>query len=158
MTDDLEIGTWMQRDVVAVHTLTSVREAAVLLVDRKVGTLPVVDEAGVLIGVTSITDIVHIFLPDFVSLLEDIDFVQDFGALKTPSKENLERAEALSVASIMEEPVAVEEDCSLIRALSVMEKHNLRDLPVVRDGRLVGIASRVDVGRAFLTTWLALGS
>jgi CBS domain-containing protein len=158
MADDLEIGIWMKRDVVAVHTLTSVREAAVLLADRKVGTLPVVDEAGVLIGVTSITDIVHIFLPDFVSLLEDIDFVQDFGALKTPSKENLERAEALSVATIMEEPVAVEEGCSLIRALSVMEKHNLRDLPVVRDGRLVGIASRVDVGRAFLTTWLALRS
>ena len=32
--------------------------------------------------------------------------------------------------------------------------HQLRDLLVVRGGRLVGIASRVDIGRAFLTKWL----
>ncbi len=154
MGEELEIGAWMKRDVVAIHASASIKEAAALLVDRKVGTLPVVDEGGVLIGMTSITAIVHIFLPDFVSLLTDIDFVKDYGALKTPSQEDLERAETLSVADIMEAPVAVEEDCSLIRALAVMEKHNLRDLPVVKDGRLVGIASRVDIGRAFLTAWL----
>ncbi len=61
----------------------------------------------------------------------------------------------LSVTNIMDSPIAVEENSSLIRALSVMEKHNLRDLPVVRDGRLVGIASRADIGRAFLEQWLA---
>lgn len=158
MSDDLEIGTWMKRDVVFVHASSSVKEAAALLVDRKVGTLPVVAKDGILIGVISITDIVHIFLPDFVSLLTDIDFVKDFGAFEAPSKEDLERAETLSVADIMEAPVAVEEDCSLVRALSVMEIHNLRDLPVVRDGQLVGIASRVDIGRAFLTAWLAIGT
>lgn len=154
MTDNLKIGDWMKRDIVAVHASMSVKEAAALLVERRVGTLPVLDEDGVLIGVTSITDITHIFLPDFVSLLADIDFVKDFGALKTPSKENLERAETLTVADIMKEPMAEEEDCSLVRALSVMEKHNLADLLVVRDRQLVGIASRVDIGRAFLTTWL----
>ncbi len=154
MTNNLIIGAWMKRDIVAVQASLSVKEAAALLVDRRVGTLPVLDEDGVLIGVTSITDITHIFLPDFVSLLVDIDFVKDFGALKTPSKENLERAETLTVADIMEEPTAEEEDCSLVRALSVMEKHNLADLLVVRDRQLVGIASRVDIGRAFLTTCL----
>lgn len=154
MTDNLKIGAWMKQDIVAVHASMSVKEAAALLVDRRVGTLPVLDEDGVLIGVTSITDITHIFLPDFISLLADIDFVKDFGALKTPSKENLERAETLTVADIMEEPMAEEEDCSLVRALSVMKKYNLADLLVVRDRQLIGIASRVDIGRAFLTTWL----
>ena len=154
MTDYLKIGAWMKRDIIAVQASMSVKEAAALLVDRRVGTLPVLDEDGVLIGVTSITDITHIFLPDFVSLLADIDFVKDFGALNTPSGENLKRAETLTVADIMEEPMAAEEDCSLVRALSVMEKHNLADLLVVRDRQLVGIASRVDIGRAFLTTCL----
>jgi CBS domain-containing protein len=58
------------------------------------------------------------------------------------------------VADIMEEPVSVAEDCTLIRALSFMEKYRIRDLPVVKEGRLVGIASRVDIGRAFLSSWL----
>jgi CBS domain-containing protein len=154
MTDLPKIGDWMKQDVVAVHASASIKEAAALLVERKVGTLPVVDEESTLIGILFITDIVHIFLPDVVSLMDDIDFVGDFGALKTPSKRDLERAETLTVADVMEEPTSVEEDCSLLRALSMMEKHNLRDLPVVRNQQLVGIASRVDIGRAFLTDWL----
>lgn len=152
MVTKLRIGPWMKREIVSTLASTSVREAAALLVDKRVGTLPVVDEEGALIGITCISDIVRIFLPDFVSLMEDIDFVKDFGARDNPTEGDWERIESLSVADIMEEPVSVEEDCSVLRAISVMDKHNLRDMPVVNDGRLVGIVSRVDVGRAFLTT------
>lgn len=154
MSDLLSVGNWMKREVVSVRSSTRVKAAAALLVERRVGTLPVVDAAGVLIGVTSMTDITEIFLPDFVSLLANIDFVKEYGALETPSSEDLAQAETMLVAEIMKGPVAVEEDCSLIRALSVMEKHNLQDLPVVKEGKLVGITSRVDIGRAFLTTWV----
>jgi CBS domain-containing protein len=154
VADNLEICECMKKEVIAVGPTTSIRQAAALLVEKRVGTLPVVDEQGTLIGVTSITRIVQIFLPDFVSLLHNIDFVRDYGALKTPASEDCERAERLTVLDIIDAPVAVEEHSSLIRALSVMEKHELRDLPVVREGRLVGIASRVDIGRAFLEEWL----
>ena len=144
----------MKREVVSVRPDATVREAAALMVKKKVGTLPVVDAEGVLVGVTSLLDITHIFLPDFVSLMADIDFVKDYGTLESPSPEELERAESLSVSDIMVEPVAVEADCALVRALSVMEKHNLGDLPVVKEGKLVGIASRVDIGRSFLAGWM----
>jgi CBS domain-containing protein len=150
-----KIGTWMKRDVVHIHVSASIREAATVMVEKKVGTLPVVDETGMLVGCLSMGSITGIFLPDVVSLLADIDFVKDFGALKTPLKEDLERAETLSVSDVMQAPaVAVDEGCSLLRALTVMDNDNLRDLPVVRDGKLVGIASRVDIGRAFLSDWL----
>lgn len=154
MSDLLSVGDWMKREVVSVRSSTRVKAAAALLVERRVGTLPVVDAAGVLIGMTSMTDITEIFLPDFVSLLANIDFVKEYGALETLSSEDLAQAETMLVADIMKAPVAVEEDCSLIRALSVMEKHNLQDLPVVKEGKLVGITSWVDIGRAFLTTWV----
>ncbi len=104
---------------------------------------------------TSTTDIIHIFLPDVVSLIDDIDFVKDFGAIKKPAPRDLKQAETLVVVDIMKQPVSVEEECSMLRALSMMEKHNLQDLPVVTKGEhLVGIASRVDIGRALLTNWL----
>ena len=149
------IGAWMKRDVVVVHASTSIREAAALLIDRKVGTLPVVDDAGILIGILAITDIAHIFLPDVISLIDDIDFVKDFGAIRKPAPRVLKQAETLEVVDIMEQPVSVDEECSLLRALSMMEKHSLQDLPVVtKRGQLVGIASRVDIGRALLTNWL----
>jgi CBS domain-containing protein len=63
------------------------------------------------------------------------------------------KADSLLVADIMSEALSVEEDATLIRALSFMHKHHLRDVPVVKDGKLVGLASRVDIGRAFLSTW-----
>jgi CBS domain-containing protein len=89
------------------------------------------------------------------TLVSDIDFVKDFGNLGMITPESLERAEKLTVVDIMVEPVAEEDTCSLIRALSTMHKHNIRDLPVLQEGKLVGIASRVDIGRAFLTGWLS---
>jgi CBS domain-containing protein len=145
----------MKRKVIFGHPEMTVREAAALMAESNVGTLPVVDEKSTLVGVTTMRDVIHIFLPDFVSLLSNIAFVKDYGDFGTPSRESLERAESLLVSDIMDEPVSVEDDCTLIRALSVMEKHRIRDLPVVKEGKLIGIASRVDIGRAFLSTWLA---
>ena len=148
------IDCCMKVKVIYGHPEMTVREAALLMAENNVGTLPVVDGDMVLVGVTTMRDVIQIFLPDFVPLLSNIRFVTDFGDLDTPSRENIRLAESLSVADIMEEPVSVEDDCTLIRALSFMEKYRIRDLPVVREGKLVGIASRVDIGRAFLSTWL----
>jgi CBS domain-containing protein len=148
------IDCCMKRKVIFGHPEMTVKEAALLMAENNVGTLPVVDEASVLVGVTRMRDVIQIFLPDFVPLLSNIRFVTDYGDLDTPSQENIQLAESLLVADIMEEPVSVEDDCTLIRALSFMEKYRIRDLPVVREGKLVGIASRVDIGRTFLSTWL----
>ncbi len=148
-----KIRDCMKRKVFSVHVDTSVGEAAKLVVRKSVGTLPVVDDDGNLVGVTTIREIMHNFLPDFVSLLENIDFVKDFGVLESPSPESLEKAGGLSMSDIMEEPVAVEGDSSLIKSLAILEKKGLWDLPVVDDRRLIGIASRVDIVRAFLLEW-----
>ncbi len=148
------IDCCMKRKVIYGHPGMTVREAALLMAENNVGTLPVVDEASVLIGVTTMRVVIQIFLPNFVALLSNIKFVKDYGDLGRPSREDIRRADSLTVADIMEEPVSVEIDCTLVRALSFMDKYRIRDLPVVQEGKLVGIASRVDIGRAFLSTWL----
>ena len=130
------------------------KSAAALMAENNVGTLPVVVETSELIGVTTMDNIIQIFLPDFVSLLSNISFVKEYGDLGKLSPENMQMAESLSVADVMEEPISVENDCELMRALSFMHKYKIQDLPVVEDGKLVGIASRVDIGRAFLSNWL----
>ena len=145
----------MKLKVIVGHPGLTVKEAALLMAENNVGTLPVVNETSVLVGVTTMRDIIQIFLPDFVPLLSNIRFIRDYGDLGTPSAEDIQRAESLVIADIMEEPVSVEDDCTLIRALSFMEKYRIRDLPVAKEGKLVGIASRVDIGRAFLSTWLS---
>ena len=146
-----QIKNWMKREVISITPDATLREVAALILEKRVGTLPVVDNGGTLVGTVSITSIVKLFLPDFVAVMDEIDFVHDYGDLENASAEDQQRAKMLHVTDVMEEPIAMEDDAGLVHALSVMEKHNLRDLIVTRDGKLVGIASQVDIGRAFLT-------
>ena len=149
------IGDCMKRQVASVSPGTTVLGAARLVVDRHIGTLPVVDEQGTLIGVVRVQDILDIFMPDFVRLLEDIDFIHDFGVLETLLPKDLPDAAHLTMRDLMQEPVSVEQTCGLLRAFAIMLKHDIRDLPVVNQaGALVGIASLVDIASKFLATWV----
>jgi CBS domain-containing protein len=79
-------------------------------------------------------------------------FVHDFGAVEDshPSAKTLKR----SIKTLMEPVITVDEDCGLLRAYAIMLQHNLHDIPVVsKDGKLIGITSRVDIGVAILSTW-----
>jgi CBS domain-containing protein len=55
----------------------------------------------------------------------------------------------------MEPPISVAESETILRAATKMTRHDLIDLPVVdSQGKLVGLASHVDVGAAFLQKWI----
>jgi CBS-domain-containing membrane protein len=142
----------MTRNVVITKEATSIREAALLLVKNRLSCMPVVDDQGSLIGIVSISDIVKIFLPDFVPLV-DIDFIKDYGTLDF-STEDVKKIATMTVSGIMTRKVyTVDEECSLVRALSMIKKHNVRALPVVRNSKLIGIVSNVDMCRRFLEVW-----
>jgi CBS-domain-containing membrane protein len=141
----------MKRRVVTVRAATTVQEAVRLVVEEHVGTLPVVDEKGLLIGVVRLQDLLGVFMPDFVPLLDNIDFVRDFGALEQVEPGVTPEVGALTMGELAGPPVAVEEDSGLMHALATIVKRQLQDLPIVdKKGRLVGIASRVDIAVAFL--------
>jgi len=142
----------MKTDVASIQPQASLADAARLLVARHIGTLPVIDAAGKLVGVLQMRDLHALVMPAFTRLVEDFDFVHDFGAVghRLPDPVRLHQ----TVASAMHEPISVEENCGLVRAAALLHKHRLLDLPVVdRQGRLVGIASRVDIGTAIMADW-----
>jgi CBS domain-containing protein len=142
----------MKRNVFSIPSTATIRQAAALIVERRIGLLPVVNEQVKPVGIVGLGDLLSLELPDFFKLLTDLDFVHDFGAVETtrPSPEELDRP----VMMLMQPGIFVEETCGLLRAYSLMVKHNLHDLPVIsEDGALVGIASRVDIGAAILSAW-----
>jgi CBS-domain-containing membrane protein len=152
------VGDCMKRRVVTVSSSTTVEEASRLVVREHVGTLPVVDDEGILTGVVRLHDLLRVFMPDFVHLLDNIDFVHDFGALEQAEPKTTPRARELTMADLAGPPVSVQEDSGLMHALATLMKHQVQDLPIVDEGgRLVGIASRVDIAVAFFTQWLGEG-
>jgi CBS-domain-containing membrane protein len=148
------IGACMKRQVIAVSPTITAPEAAQIVVSRHIGTLPVVDNLDLLVGVVRLEDLLQVFMPDFVALMDNIDFVHDFGALEALRPQDVPGAAYLTMRDLMQPPVAVEQTCGLLRAFATMTKHQIRDLPVVdAAGALVGIASRVDIAAAFLAPW-----
>ena len=148
----MKIRDCMKRDVVSIPETSTIREAAAVFVKEHVGLLPIVDQHNKLVGVVGLRDLLTLELPDFISFVADLDFVHDFGAVETtrPSAKVLDE----SIKTLMKPPITVQEDSGLLRAYALMLQHNLHDVPVISEaGKLVGMASRVDIGTAILSTW-----
>ncbi len=148
----MNINKCMKRNVVSIPATLTIAEAASIFVARKVGLLPIVDEQDKPVGILSLRDLLALELSDFINLFAALDFVHDIGAVETtrPAPEEL----AKPVTTLMQPITTIPEDCGLLRAYALMLQHNLLDLPVVaKNGKLVGIASRVDVGTAILAYW-----
>jgi CBS-domain-containing membrane protein len=126
------------------------------MIQHHIGTLPIVDDSSCMLGFVRIRDLIALAMPDFIHLLENVDFVRDFGAVEEeqPSPEILD----LPIQHIMSEPIYVEETAGLLRAIALLQDHKMSDLPVL-DGsmRLVGIASYVDIGTALMSNWNGSG-
>ena len=149
----MEIGSVMKREVVWLGINATLEEAIQLMMQRRIGLLPLVDEEQKLIGILNLRDILSLAWPTFIEMIEDYDFVHNFGALE--SSHLGESSRNKPVTAFMQTPTSVPDDCGLLRAAAVMSQHRLRDIPVVdSENRLVGLASWVDVGVAFLEDWL----
>lgn len=146
------ISNHMKRNVVSILETSTIREAAAVLVKHHIGLLPIVDHENRLVGAVGLRDLLALELPDFINFVADVDFVHDFGAVETtlPSEEKLES----KITTLMKSAISVTEDSGLMRTYALMLQHNLHDMPVVSmDGKLVGVASRVDIGTAILAEW-----
>ena len=142
----------MTTDVVTLHPAASVGDAMRRLVERQIDGAPVVDDDGRVVGMLTADDLlvqeIRLHYPTVVSL---------FGAyLELPSQhrhfeEDLRKAVGATVAEVMtDEPVVCGEDDTLERVATLMHDHDVSRLPVVRDGRLVGIVARGDILRALV--------
>jgi len=148
----MNVISCMKHNVFSIPSTATIREAASEFVNRHIGLLPIINPNGEPVGVIGMRDLLTLELPDFVNFIGDVDFVHDFGAVETtrPTAKVLDQP----VTTLMKPIQTVYETCGLLRAYALMLQHNLHDMPVIsRKGKLVGIASRVDIGAAILSTW-----
>jgi CBS domain-containing protein len=148
----MQIKDTMKKNVVSIPENTTIGEAAAVMVEKHVGILPVVNERDKPVGVVRLNDLLELEMPDFIHLVEDFDFVHDFGAVETtrPTHKQLARP----VVTLMQPVTTIKEDCGLLRAYASMLQNDLYDLPVTAaNGELVGIVSLVDIGSAILSMW-----
>ncbi len=146
----MHVRDLMTTDVVTVRTSTPLKEVARLLLDRRISGVPVVDDAGAVLGVVSEADFLrkeavepsHRRRPGLRWLVHD-----------RHADEDRQRVAAVSAGEAMTAPaITIEADRPLSEAARRMTEARIKRLPIVEDGRLVGILTRSDVVRAYART------
>ena len=111
----------MTEDPRSIGASASVVEAARLMREEHIGSLPITDDEQ-LVGMITDRDITT-------------RVVAEAGDLKMTSVEDVYSRDLISV----------EPESDLAEALALMARHQVRRLPVVENGRLVGIVSQADI-------------
>jgi CBS domain-containing protein len=145
-------GDVMTRDVAVVHPETPLLEAVKLMARRRISGVPVVDAAGTIVGMLSEGDLMrwHEGYSERQArwldmLAEGTELAQDF------LKGLLDRRHRVD-AVMAKGSTTITEDVPAREIARVMQEKNVKRVPVLRDGRLVGIVARSDLVRALAAT------
>ena len=148
----LKVKDIMTREVITVSPDTEVIQAARLLLENRINGLPVVDDAGQLVGILCQSDLVaqqkKIPLPSLFTLLEG--FVP-LTSMKRIDRE-VEKIAAVKVSQAMTpQPVAVDPQTGIEEVAALMADKKYHTLPVVEQGRVVGVVGKEDVLRTLFS-------
>jgi CBS domain-containing protein len=138
----------MTRNVITVEPTTPIKDVAQLLIDRRISGVPVVDANGALVGVISEADLL-------IKEAGELGLARRrFGWLLGEDEETRSRRAKIAAATAGEAmttpPVTASPALPIVAAAERMTAHRVNRLPVVEDGRLVGIVTRADLVRSFV--------
>jgi len=142
------VREYMDRDPATVTPDTKVEDVARLLGSRELHGVPVVDGDGRIVGIVTENDLVigdeegDLHVPHYIELfggLVPLGGLRDF-------HDRLRKAAATTVADLMtRDPTTISPDADVDEAGRVIATSGHNRLPVVEDGRLVGVITRADV-------------
>ena len=142
----LTVKNIMTRDLITVSPDTEIVHAAKLLLEKGINGIPVVDKKGELVGIICQSDLIaqqkRLPIPSVFTLLD--------GFIPLTSMKHFEKAvqkiAATTVADAMTpNPVTVQTDTSIEELASLMVDKSFHTLPVVDEGKLVGVVGKEDV-------------
>jgi CBS domain-containing protein len=143
----------MTTDVVSFRPDEPITEAMQRLVDNEVDAGPVVDADGKVVGMLSTGDLIvqesQLHYPTVINILGGLI---ELPSLKKHFEHELEQAVAVDVEDAMNpKPVTCGPDDTVEVVATLMHDNDVSRVPVVDDGKLVGIIARGDILRAIIT-------
>jgi CBS domain-containing protein len=144
------VADWMNRDLLTVTPSTPLSEAVKLLVDRHISGLPVIDDAGELVGVISESDLMMreqgLEQPPYMIFLGGVIYFQN----PLTYDRDLHKALGQTVGEVMTpHAISITADTTLPEAARIMHDRKIHRLPVVDgDRHPIGIITEGDIVRA----------
>lgn len=146
-----EIPLLRVKDVMATRTIRIQRDAnmyraAEVAALSRVSDLMVVGEDDKFIGVLSEADILRAALPDMDEITSEGRSMDSVFSIFLKKGKELSKLPILPF--VITEPIVLDPQDHVAKAATVMIDRNIRLLPVIKDGKLVGTISRADVCQA----------
>jgi CBS domain-containing protein len=148
----MRVRDLMTKKVLTVTAATTVSDVARLMSEHGVSGVPVLDSQGRLAGIVTELDLIvrngRLEMPVFLQILDAAVPLELPGHLSKRLRHMLgARAEDVMTSDVH----TVEPDTELEDLVDVMVKKGVNPIPVVEDGRIVGIVSRSDLVRMMAT-------
>jgi CBS domain-containing protein len=138
----------MDTDPVTVLPETSVEDVVAALRENELPGVPVVEPDGTLMGIVTEADLVlpdddgYLHIPHYINLFGGTVFLESL----TRYQDRLRKAFAANAADMMSRrPDTVGPDTSVRDAARLVHETGHNRLPVVEDGKLVGVVTRIDL-------------
>jgi len=141
----------MTKEVKTVTASMPIRELAVFLVKENISGAPVVDKAGVFLGIVTEEDLIFqdkkIHLPTFLNLFANI-VPLGVGQLE----EELKKITGTTVEAVMQKRAQIiGAETSIEEIATIMTEQKTYYLPVVEKGKVLGIVTKRDLIKAVAT-------
>jgi CBS domain-containing protein len=145
----IEVRDIMNREVVTVKPDTSIEELERLFIEKDIPGVPVLDDDGELYGVVTESDLIskekRFHIPTIIRIFDAIIPLESTGKVE----KEIKKMAGTTVADICtREVITVSETDTLNDIATIMSEKKIHLLPVVKEGKLVGIVGKKDIIRA----------
>ena len=141
------------RDVPLLRREQTVREAVALALEAELPALPVIDDRDRFAGVFGEREFMEALFPGYLGKLTGASFVS------RSIEDVLEKRQSCATDSVGRymnaEHVEVDSDFSDVRVAEVFLHHRVLIVPVIEDGRVIGVVTRRDFFRTLAERFLA---
>lgn len=139
----------MVTDVIKVHMDTPVAEIAEVLLANRISAVPVVNDKDAIVGIVSEGDLIH-------RVEAGTERHRSWWLELLTGKETLAhefvKSHARKAADVMTRSVvSVKPDTPLGDIAALLEKHGIKRVPVVNNGKIAGIVSRANLVQALVS-------
>lgn len=138
-----EVRNWMTSPALVVTQETPLLEAYNYMTERDIRRVPVVDRRNGLVGIVTMSDVLRT-VPLF---FQNID-------LSTDLLLNDQRVSQVMTT----DPLTIAPDDTIQDAAELMLEYQVSGLPVIEDGRVVGIITESDIFRMVVHSWRELAA
>ncbi|HEX7079557.1 MAG TPA: CBS domain-containing protein [Gammaproteobacteria bacterium] len=139
----------MTRDVATVAESTPVEDIARLLLERRISAVPVVTAGGEVVGIVSEGDLMR--RPE-IQTEKQPSWWLSLLLTDTDRAARYIKSHGRTAKDVMSTPVVtIDPQASLAEIAELLEKRQIKRVPVLRDGVLVGIVSRANLLRGLAT-------